>query len=70
MYPGVTFFNLKKLRNEIEYDLPVGTLGITNLVKKYSHTKNKGEKSCLKIYLTLLKRFMMLYFLIPYRLLN
>jgi fatty acid desaturase len=34
MYPGVTFFNLKKLRNEIEYDLPVATLGITNLVKE------------------------------------
>ena len=40
MYPGVTFFNLKKLRNEIEYDLPVATLGITNLVKEIlSHKK-------------------------------
>jgi fatty acid desaturase len=34
MYPGVTFFNLKNLRNEIEHDLPVATSGITNLVRE------------------------------------
>ncbi len=45
MYPGVPFFNLKKLRLELEYDLSVATVGIIELLKMIVLIKKNTEKN-------------------------